>query len=118
MAQNSDAVFLLSTRALKHLYDKKPAEEFHAVLRFVHLVVQFPDKIYKNKMEKHADICFVKRVRGSEYFCALQKIENTFFIVTCFRLRDPDYIKNYTLLWNRGSGKPHRHALETKDAPQ
>lgn len=103
----------ITTRSLKHLFDKKPAEEFHFLLDYIHLIMIYPDKIYKNKDGKRGSLCFEKRVKGCEYICAIERISPTEFqIATAFRLRDPDYIKNYTLLWNRGSGKPHRHALE------
>lgn len=60
---------------------------------------------------------------ASEYLCSLQKIsDEELQVVTAFRLRDKDYIKKYTLLWNRGSGKPHRYVIEflkkTNNAPQ
>lgn len=113
----------ISTRSLKHLFDKKPAEEFHFILDHIHLILIYPDKIYKNKTEKRGNICLVKKIKGSEYLCSLEKGDTRrYYVVTAFRLRNSDYIKNYTLLWNRGSGKPHRHALEfskeSGDAPQ
>lgn len=108
----------ISTRALKHLFDKKPAEEFSFILEhFTQLVID-PDKIYRNKLEKHGDMCFVTKIDNYEYICSLQKIsEDELQIVTAFRLRDEDYIKKYTLLWNRGSGKPHRHAIDSTLEP-
>lgn len=113
----------ITTYSLKHLFDKKPAEEFHFILDHLHLIIIYPDQIYQNKSGKRGNLCFTKRIRGSEYLCALEKVaDNEFQVATAFRLRDSDYIKNYTLLWNRGSGKPHRHAIgfptESTDAPQ
>jgi predicted nucleic acid-binding protein len=108
----------ITTRCLKHLFDKKPAEEFHFILDHLHLILMYPDNIYKNKLEKRGEICFTKRMNGSEYLCSIEQISpSKLQIVTAFRLRDPDYIKNYTILWNRGSGKPHRHALEFPKEP-
>lgn len=113
----------ITTRSLKHLFDKKPAEEFHFILDHLHLLLTYPDRIYQNKSGKRGNLCLVKRIKGHEYFCSMEKVSaNEFQIATSFRLRDSDYIKDYTLLWNRGSGKPHRHAIEFPgepiDAPQ
>ena len=113
----------ISTRCLKHLFDKKPAEEFHFIVDHLHLILTYPDEIYENKSGKRGNLCFVKRIKGSEYLCALERAtEKELQVATAFRLRDDDYIKNYILLWNRGSGKPHRHVLkfpkESGNAPQ
>ena len=113
----------ITTRSLKHLFDKKPAEEFHFILDNLTILIKDPEEIYKNKSEKHGDICFVRQIKDFYYICSLQKISSKELqVVTAFRLRDEDYIKNYTLLWNRGSGKPHRHVTdslrESVNAPQ
>ena len=118
-----DISVYISTLSLKHLFDKKPAEEFHFILDYLHLIVEWPDKIYENKSDKRGNLCFVKEIKNSEYICSVEKMsDKELQIVTAFRLRDNDYIKSYTLLWNRGNGKPHRHAIdslgESIDAPQ
>lgn len=103
----------ITTRALKHLYDKKPAEEFDFIIDNTYLIIKYTEKIYKNKSGKHGDICLIKTIGNSDYLCSLEKISLfEFQIVTVFRIRDADYLKNYILLWNRGSDKPHRHATD------
>ena len=134
----------ITSRLLKHLFDKKPAEEFMFLLDNLHKIVKYPDKIYKNKAAKRGCFCFVKRIGDFEYLCSLEviKIPPAIFgeavfgvsefgaekereeiqIATAFRLRDGKYIKNYTLLWDWGNGNPHRSALdapeESTNAPQ
>jgi len=124
---NLSGVYITS-RLLKHLFDKKPAEEFMFLLDNLHKVVKYPDKIYKNKDAKRGSLCFIKRIGDFEYLCSLEVAILTFEhgstglggekkeiqIATAFRLRDDRYIKNYTLLWDWGNGNPHRSAL---DAP-
>jgi hypothetical protein len=39
----------ISTRVLKHVYDKRPAEEFDFLIENLHLIIKFPDLIFKNK---------------------------------------------------------------------
>ena len=42
----------IKTIVLKHLYDKRNAQEYDFILENLHLIVKNPDKIYKNKSEK------------------------------------------------------------------
>ncbi len=141
--ENSAKAVFITSRCLKHLFDKKPAEEFLFLLDHLHEIIKFPDRIYKNLAGKRGDFCFIKKIKNEEYFCTLeileicvssceifeaqsaqmaigQKIEIQ--IATAFRLRDKKYTKNYTLLWDWGNGNPHRSALDTHkestNAPQ
>ncbi len=134
----------VTSRCLKHLFDKKPAEEFFFLLDNLHKVAKYPDKIYMNKNGKRGSFCFVKRIGNAEYLGSIEivKISSAKFgkavfgmsefgriqemeeiqIATAFRLRDIKYIKNYTLLWDWGNGNPHRSVLDTlkesTNAPQ
>ena len=124
---NLNSVYVTS-RSLKHLFDKKPAEEFMFLLDNLHKIVKYPDKIYRNKDAKRGSFCFIKRIGDFDYLCSLEIVTLPFElgatelgsekkeiqIATAFRLRDDKYIKNYTLLWDWGNGTPHRSAL---DAP-
>lgn len=109
----------VTSRALKHLFDKKPAEEFMFLLNNLHKIVKYPDKIYQNKSGKRGEFCFTKRIGDSEYLCSVEIVEivlaKEIQVATAFRLRDDNYIKNYALLWDWGNGNPHRSAL---DAPE
>lgn len=109
----------ITTRCLKHLYDKKTAEEYDATIRCVHQIIKYPDNIFENKdtHSKRGDLCFVKIVAGETYLCSVEKdvesselqIGKVNYIATCFRLR-PDkkenYLKNYKLLWSWKGGEP------------
>lgn len=134
----------ITSRCLKHMFDKRIAEEFMFLLDYMHEIAKYPNKIYKNKDSKRGGYCFVKRIGDTEYLCSLEivKIPPAIFgeanlgiselgtnkeieeiqIATAFRLRDDKYIKNYTLLWDWGDGNPHRSALdapkESTNAPQ
>src|SRR5690348_11067058 len=108
----------LSMRVLKHLYDKRPSEEFDALVGHLHAIAKTPDHIYQNKAGKRGSICLVKMVRGKGYICSLEtvstenkKAEPLFelHIVTAFRQRDENYLRDYKLLWSRRIGSPHRN---------
>ena len=105
-----EAKVYLNTKVLKHLYDRKPAEEFDFVVRHLHLIIKYPDRLYKNKISKSGDYCLVKKIENYEYLCSLQCLtENEvskIMVVTIFRIRDEKYLKNYELLWSWKGGVP------------
>ena len=125
----------VTSRCLKHLFDRKPAEEFLFLLDNLHKIVRYPDKIYDNREGKRGCFCFVKRIGGFEYLASIEVVKfpatefgeavfgvseygrcqesEEIHIATAFRLRDSNYIKKYTLLWDWGNGNPHRSALDT-----
>lgn len=102
-------------RSVKHLYDKKPAEEFHFVLKNLSKIVRYPDKIYENLGSKTGSLLFYKEIDNSTYLCSVEKTEeidpdNTKdkmnYVVTCFRMRKSSYLNNYRLLWNWKGDNP------------
>lgn len=94
-----DGSVYVNTLVLKHLYDKKPAEEFDFLINNLHTIAKYPDYIYKNKDSKRGEVCFTKKLKGSDYICSIEIDEQT-FIVTAFRIRDKKYMKNYESLWS------------------
>lgn len=106
----------ISTRVLKHLYDKRTAEEFEFLIHNVHLIVKYPDIIYKNKSSKSGNYCFVKELKNKKYLCSMQIIKKgdstSWEVVTFFRT-DSDYLKNFELLWEWKGGNLHRSAFDS-----
>lgn len=100
-----------STVMLKHLYDKKPAEEYDKIIRYLKESVRHPEKIYKNKQNKTGGFCFVKSFLKQKYFTALQKssAEETNYVVTSFRIRKDTYLNGYEKIWERESDNLHRN---------
>jgi len=97
-----DSKVYINTKVLKHLYDKKPAEEFDFIVDNLYKIIKYPDNIYKNKDNKRGSFCFIKNIKKEKYFCSIQIEENKkeLFVVTAFRIRKEAYIKNYELLWS------------------
>jgi hypothetical protein len=106
----SDSKVHINTKVLKHLYDKKPAEEFDFVIRNLHTIIKYPDHIYKNKISKRGDFCLVKEVKNFKYLCSVEFCEDgdemKICVVTVFRVRDEAYLKKYELLWSWKVGLP------------
>ena len=127
IANNIGKVYITS-RALKHLFDKKPAEEFFFLIDNLYKIVKYPDKIYQNKTSKRGGYCLVKRIGDLDYLCSIEVVKLSLVvsglddlgvseynesneteeiqIATAFRLRDDDYIKKYTPLWSWEDGIP------------
>ena len=107
----------VTTKILKHLYDKKPAEEFDAILRCLPQLVKFPDNIYENKDSKRGSLCFSKKIRGQLYWCSIEVTtdrdpQETYdgmnYVVTAFRIRKgkESYVDSYKLIWSWKGGIP------------
>ncbi len=99
----------ITTRVIKHLYDRKPAEEFDVVLKNLAKIVRFPDRVYLNKDSKRGTLCFFKTIGKFMYLCSIEtkttdledgSAEEMNYVVTCFRVRDENYLKGYELLWS------------------
>lgn len=103
----------ISSRCLKHLYDRKPAEEFIFLLDNLYEIVRNPMYVYFNKSEKRGTFGLVKNVCGSEYFCSVETTKNEIQVATVFRLRDSSYLKNYTLLWSWKDGDLPRNVTNS-----
>ena len=98
----------INTKVLKHLYDSKPAEEFEFVIHNLGIIVEYPDHLYKNRDAKRGSICLIKTINNAQYFCSLEilpddpdgKKEECSYVVTAFRIRKENYLKDYKLLWS------------------
>jgi hypothetical protein len=99
----------ITTKVLKHLYDKKPAEEFDAIMKDLHSLISYPESLYENKSGKRGEICFVKTFKDGKYICCIEQTEandpldgqlGMNCVVTAFRIRKDNYLKNYKLLWS------------------
>ncbi len=111
----------ITARALKHLYDKKPAEEFFQLLDGLDEVTRLPLHVYENKKGKRGAFCLVGEYGGAEYICAIEVVNAQFLgekdefiqknaielqIATGFRNRDKNYLNKCTLLWSWRDGNP------------
>lgn len=94
--------------SVKHLYDKRPAQEFDYILKNIIQIVKYPDIIYKNLDGKKGSFLFLKQLNEGEYLCSVEVVESNFdegssetnFVVTSFKNRKDNYLKKYELLWS------------------
>ncbi len=102
----------ISTRVIKHVYDKRAAEEFDFLITNIHLILKYPDRLYKNRDAKKGDFCFVKKLGNALYFASVEVMkdptgEHTHCeVITFFRVQKDSYLSSYELLWEWKVGKP------------
>jgi len=98
----------ITTRVIKHLYDKRPAQEFDLILKKAYNIIREPDEIYKNLDPKRGEYGFVKKIGNQLFFCSIE-IEkgDGLAVATIFKLSKPEsYLKNYKSLWRWKDGTP------------
>jgi hypothetical protein len=110
----------INTRVIKHLYDKRPAQEFDFILSHIVSILKYPDQIYKNKRGKRGGYCFLKNIEDVFYLCCVEitQLNSTnkprLEVVTIFIVAEK-YLSGYELLWERkGGGTIHRNAVTAK----
>lgn len=105
----------ITTRVIKKMFDKRPAEEFEYLLKNLIKIIKHPEAIYKNKDSKTGDFCFVKKLDKQQYICSIEVsddrdpgdgIKGINYVVTAFRDRKKKYLKNYKLLWSWKGDNP------------
>lgn len=99
----------ISTRSLKHVYDKRPAEEFDRCILTINDILDKYLEIYHNKDGKRGSLLIThKDCYLDKYICVLEKDtqDNIYNIVTFFRLRKDNYLKSYKLIWSQEGGEP------------
>ncbi len=99
----------MSTKSLKHMYDKRPAEEYFSIIKVLPEIMRRPEHVYENKVEKSASLLFVTKVENGTIICALQKRSGdrcSFHVVSAFRAREKKvakYLSHCKLTWSWGS---------------
>ncbi len=104
----------ISTKVLKHSYDKHPTFEYNLIINEIHKIIRYPDYVYKNKENKTGDYCFVKIVKNEKCLCVLEKSEQCLEVVTFYRVTKEKYLNSFTLVWSwRDDGVSHRSTLDS-----
>ncbi len=95
-------IILISTRALKHMYDKRTAREYDLIIKQLHTIMQTPDMIVTNP-EHHGSFGFVKKIENKNYFASLEITQNYNYVVTCFLIKQK-YLGNKKIIqdWRGG----------------
>lgn len=98
----------ITTKVLKHMYDKKPAEEYDFLLIHLLQILKYPDHIYQNRSGKRGNTCLTKTIKNQLYFCSLEdNSENEeVAVVTTYRIRYKKYLEKYSLLWSWRNDNP------------
>jgi len=109
----------INTRALKHMYDRRPQEEFALLLKYLPIIVKYPTYITENKPGRRGDFCFIKKITDKvhgeiELLCSIEKviinedgiINEEINITTAFWLRDKSYISQCKQIWSWKDDNP------------
>jgi hypothetical protein len=113
--ENESTKTYINTKVIKHLYDKRPAEEFEFLIDNIECIVKYPNHIYRNRDGKRGDFCFVKAIKNEKYIVSIgiseiildgEKKETANFVATAFRLRKETYLNSYELIWSWKVGNP------------
>lgn len=98
----SSAIVLISTRTLKHMYDKRTAREYDLIINQLYAIIQIPDMIVTNP-EHHGAFGFVKKINDKNYFVSLEISQRYNYVVTCFPV-DAKYLSNKKIIqdWRGG----------------
>lgn len=101
----------ISTRSIKHVYDKRPAEEFDRCILILNEIIKNPTEVYDNlsKEGKRGSILLsYKDVYGQRYVCSLEESDEpaAYKVVTFFRIRKENYLNGYKLIWSQEGGTP------------
>ena len=88
---------------MKHVYDKRPAQEYDLLIENLQSIVKFPDRIYKNKNGKRGGYVFVKNIKNVLCLCSIEiaqreNDDSRCEVVTFFTVEE-DYLAGYELLW-------------------
>jgi len=62
----------ITSKCLKHLYDKRTAEFYDFLLENIVNVVEQPEQIYKNKDGKRGNLIFLKTIRGVKLIVSVE----------------------------------------------
>lgn len=102
----SKKVFLKS-RVLKHIYDKRTAQEYDFFLKSLYKVVKYPDMIFKNSGSKRGSKLFVKEIEGGLFCIVLEENveDDCNYIVTCFKTKE-SYLVKFQEIWHWEGGDP------------
>jgi len=107
----------ISTRVLKHSYDKRPAFEYDLIINAIHKTIKYPNKVYANKGNKRGDYCFVKVIKNERCLCVLEKKDRHMEVVTFFRVPKEKYLNSFPLVWSwRDDNVPHRSTLDSGES--
>ncbi len=105
---SSNRVYI-SSRSLKHAYDKRPASEYDFFLKHLPIIAKYPNQVFRNESSKRGSFVFVKKIDEDEYLVSLESVkdgeEENIFIVTMFGV-EPKYYKKFTLMWYWRGGNP------------
>lgn len=109
-AQITGTRVYVTSKTIKHLYDKRPAVEYDQIIHCLPILVKYPDSICTNSSTKRGSVVFVKELEGEKFFVSVEELVDQdgiscLYVATVFRT-DDSYLKKFPLVWSWKGGKP------------
>ena len=103
-----DKYVFLSTKVLKHIYDrhiydKQSPDDFETILNNLIDIIKRPDELRRNMESKRGDFLCVKKIKGQTYFVSIEVILGGNAEVVSASATGEKYLKKFTLLWSWGT---------------
>jgi hypothetical protein len=98
----------VSSKTMKHLYDKRPGWEYDFILVNLRHLVKYPDRIHRNAESKRGTFLFVKNIKGFLFMASVEEEPNdanetVLKIATAYHVEEK-YLKKFPILWTWRDG--------------
>jgi hypothetical protein len=101
----------LSTRSLKHIFDrhihdKKDPETFRVILNAMPDIIKRPDEVRLDTEAKRGNFLFIKRIDMKQFLVSVEIDQSGMAHVVSSSATGRKYIEKFTLLWSWETATP------------
>jgi hypothetical protein len=101
----------LSTRSLKHIFDrhihdKKDPETFRVILNAMPDIIKRPDEVRLDTEAKRGNVLFIKRIDMKQFLVSVEIDQSGMAHVVSSSATGRKYIEKFTLLWSWETATP------------
>lgn len=91
----------ISTRSLKHIYDKHKNQSYDVIKQSLWKIARFPNTILLNSENKRGQYIFTKVIQGQLFCLVLEENneEKCYEVVTAFPTKNDKYLRKYQEIW-------------------
>lgn len=109
-AQINGTRVYVTSKTIKHLYDKRPAVEYDQIVHNLQLFVKYPDSVHINSSAKRGAFVFIKNIDEEKFLVSVEELIDQdgiacLYVATAFKT-DDSYINKFPIMWRWKGGKP------------